>query len=68
MKYFTLPSMLLASILLMTGCDQGPAEEFGEEVDDVVSNVEDKATEVGNAIEDKCEEIKAEAGAEDSDC
>lgn len=46
----------------LAACDtEGPAERAGERVDET-------ATDVGNAIEDKCEEAKEQAGAEDTDC
>ncbi len=46
----------------LAACDnQGPAERAGERIDEF-------ATDAGNAVEDKCEEIKEGAGAEDTDC
>ncbi len=47
----------------LAACDSndGPVERAGERVDET-------ATDVGNAIEDKCEEAKEQAGAEDTDC
>ena len=47
----------------LAACDNndGPAERAGERVDEV-------STDVGNAVEDKCEEMKEGAGAEDADC
>lgn len=47
----------------LAACDNndGPMEQAGERVDET-------ATDVGNAIEDKCEEAKKQAGAEDTDC
>lgn len=48
---------------LLAACDSndGPLERAGERVDKV-------ATDIGNAIEDKCEEAKKQAGASDTDC
>lgn len=55
----------LCAVLLCTGiaaCEhKGPAERAGEKIDNA-------ATDVGNAIEDKCEEAKAAAGASDTRC
>jgi len=56
-----------AAVLCVCGwlaaCEKndGPVERAGERVDEVT-------TDVGNAIEDKCEEMKEGAGAEDTDC
>jgi hypothetical protein len=46
----------------VVGCEQqGPAEKAGEKLDDAI-------TDTGNAIEDACEDVKDEMGAEDKDC
>ncbi len=47
----------------LAACDSndGPLERAGERVDKA-------ATDIGNAIEDKCEEAKEHAGAADTDC
>lgn len=51
--------------LLVTGitaCEkESRAEKVGETIDETI-------TDVGNAVEDTCEEVKEEAGAEDQDC
>ncbi len=57
---------MLAALVFCVGlaaCDlnEGPAERAGESVDEA-------ATDVGNAIEDACEEGKAAAGADDTRC
>ena len=57
----------LCAVLCVCGwlaaCDnhEGPMERAGEKIDKA-------ATDVGNAIEDKCEETKEAAGAEDTRC
>ena len=51
----------LFSVILLQGCEQGPAEKTGEKVDEVV-------TDAGNAIEDACEKVKEKADAKDEDC
>ncbi len=57
---------IFAAVVLCAGlaaCDlnEGPAERAGESVDEA-------ATDVGNAIEDKCEEAKDSLGMQDSRC
>jgi len=58
-------SLKLAAILLSAffifGCEEGPMEEAGEEIDDATSDL-------GNAVEDACEDVKDSAGADDKDC
>lgn len=56
----TLASIIL-SAFLAAACDDGPAENAGEELDDAASDL-------GNAVEDACEDIKESAGAEEKDC
>lgn len=48
MKRVAIISFLLT--LGLTACEQGPAEEFGAELDDA-------AEDFGNAAEDACEEL-----------
>jgi hypothetical protein len=60
-KYFTILSILLASMTLLSGCGDDKAEEAGKKIDEVV-------TDAGNAIEDACEEVKEGVKAEDTDC
>jgi hypothetical protein len=46
----------------MFGCEKkGPAESAGEKIDNAT-------TDLGNKIEDKCEEAKEGAGAKDTRC
>ena len=54
---------LFLAIFSVVGCDQndGPLEKTGE-------NIDEAYTDMGNAIEDKCEDIKKNANAEDTDC
>ncbi|ANO52706.1 hypothetical protein [Woeseia oceani] len=57
----TMAALLLAGILA-AGCDNdGPMENAGEAIDDA-------ATDVANATEDACEDIKEGAGAADTNC
>lgn len=60
----------IVSAFAVTGCDtdDGPAEKAGESLDNAGDAIADSARDVGNAIEDKCEEIKENADAEDTDC
>lgn len=53
---------LLVSGLLLAGCESdGPFEQAGEALDDAT-------TDIGNAVEDACEDVKEGAGADDTDC
>jgi hypothetical protein len=57
---------IAAFTLLLAGglaaCDKkGPMEQAGE-------NIDNAATDAGNAIEDSCEKAKEAAGAEDTRC
>lgn len=57
-----LMSGLFISMFALAACEQkGPAEEFGEKIDNA-------ATDVGNAVEDACEDIKDAADAKDRNC
>lgn len=51
----------LTAVLAMFGCSEGPAEDAGEKVDEVI-------TDSKNAVEDACEKAKELAGAEKQDC
>ncbi|WP_286233667.1 hypothetical protein [Thalassotalea sediminis] len=63
MKY--LSTLLTVSLLTFTfalvGCSDGPAEDAGEKVDDVITDAENKA-------EDLCEQAKEKLDTEDKDC
>jgi len=57
-------STLLLSIMFafsLAACSEGPAEEAGEELDEI-------ATDAGNAVEDACEDAKEATDAKDKDC
>ncbi|QKX17591.1 hypothetical protein [Microbulbifer sp. YPW1] len=58
-------SVIGFAALLVTGitaCEkESGAEEVGETIDETV-------TDMGNAVEDACEDVKEKAGAEDQDC
>ncbi|MGA9574000.1 MAG: hypothetical protein WBS20_08655, partial [Lysobacterales bacterium] len=54
---------------LMIGCERkGPAEQAGEKIDQAYEDIQDSGKDLGNEIEDACEHLKKEAGAEDKDC
>lgn len=56
--------VLCAALLCagMAACEKkGPAETVGEKIDNAT-------TDIGNKIEDKCEEAKESAGAKDTRC
>lgn len=48
--------------LAFIGCEEkGPAEEAGEKLDEITKDI-------GNSVEDACEDVKEAAGAKDKDC
>jgi len=51
MKY--LAYLVLLGTLSLTACDDGSAEKMGREIDDA-------ANDVGNAVEDICEDVTKE--------
>lgn len=61
MKKFS--TLLLSSMFVFTlaACSDGPAEDAGEEFDQVVEDA-------GNAVEDACEDVKENVDAKDKDC
>ena len=70
MKYHTLIPAMIASVFLLAACDEddGAAERAGRAVDEAGQEMKDTAKDVGNAIEDACEDIKEGVDAEDKDC
>lgn len=56
-----LPLIMAVAALGLAGCEDGPAESAGEKIDNTM-------TEMGNKVEDACEDAKEGMGAEDSDC
>lgn len=56
----------------VAACDDGGAENAGEELDETMSEasekMEDSMDEAGNAVEDACEDVKEGMDAEDKDC
>ncbi|MCW8108260.1 hypothetical protein OPS25_07110 [Alteromonas ponticola] len=57
-----LKTLLVAGFAMsLAACDEGPAEDAGEELDEVV-------TDAGNAVEDACEDAKENMDADDEDC
>ncbi|OHU86793.1 MULTISPECIES: hypothetical protein [Pseudoalteromonas] len=50
-----------ATLLTLAGCSDGPAEETGEEVDEMITDAQ-------NAVEDACENLKEAAKAENENC
>ena len=58
-----LSTVVLSALFAMTlaACSDGPAEETGEKVDEIV-------TDAGNAVEDACEDVKENVDAKDKDC
>lgn len=60
-KLLLTTTITLFALSAITACEQGPAEDTGEKVDEVI-------TDAGNAIEDACEELKDKVKSEDKDC
>lgn len=62
-KISALFAFMMMVIVPLTGCDrdEGGMEEAAESVDESMNDF-------GNAVEDKCEDAKSGAGAEDTDC
>lgn len=57
-----LKTLLVAGFALsLAACENGEAEDAGEELDEIV-------TDAGNAVEDACEDVKEGVEAEDDDC
>ncbi|KFZ39119.1 hypothetical protein HR45_01590 [Shewanella mangrovi] len=52
---------ILISVSLIGAEDNTTAEDIGEKIDNTM-------TDAGNAIEDKCEALKEQTGAKDTDC
>lgn len=55
------PLLIAIALFGLTACDDGPAETTGEKIDNTM-------TELGNKVEDACEDAKEGVGAEDTDC
>ncbi|MDR6984960.1 hypothetical protein J2X32_003616 [Rheinheimera pacifica] len=54
--------MLVATLVFsVVACEKNNAEEAGEKIDEI-------ATDVGNKVEDLCEDVKDKADAKDKDC
>lgn len=59
MKYVAITILMLAGTL--AGCEEGPLEEAGEAADSAV-------TDMRNAVEDSCENLKEEMKADNPNC
>ena len=54
--------LVLSAAAFTAACEEkGPMEEFGEDIDEMVEEVE-------QAADDACENIKEQASAQDTDC
>jgi hypothetical protein len=53
--------LMIIATLGLTACEEGPAEETGERIDEIT-------TDTRNAIEDACEDVKDGVDAEDKNC
>ena len=69
MKRLPIISVMALVAILSAGCEkEGPAEKAGKQIDEVTENIKQEGTDIGNAIEDACEDVKEDMGAEDKDC
>ncbi len=69
MKNITIIPLAVLLAILLSACDrQGPAEKAGERIDEVTEDIREGGEDFGNEIEDACEELKEDMGAEDEDC
>lgn len=57
----TITMLFVVSLLGLTACDEGPAEEMGR-------NIDNAATDARNAIEDACEKVKDGVNADNTNC
>lgn len=53
--------VVLVFVLLLVVCGDGEVEDVGEELDEIVIDV-------GNVVEDVCEDVKEGVDVEDKDC
>ena len=60
-KKTSIIALALTFPLVLAGCDDGPAENAGEKMDQAVQDM-------GNKVEDTCESMKEGVGAKDTDC
>lgn len=61
MKNLTAILAALLMSLTLAACDDGPMEDFGEDVDKAVQDA-------GNAVEDVCEDVKDSVDADNPNC
>ena len=65
LSIFVLLAFTLVALPLLVACEteEGPAEEIGEGIDDVVDDLQDGGEDLGDQVEDAADEI--EDAAED---
>jgi hypothetical protein len=69
MKRMSIIPLAALLAVLLSACDrEGPAEKAGERIDEVTEDIREGGEDLGNEIEDACEELKEDMGAEDKDC
>ena len=61
MKTIVTAAFLMLTLGLTACHQEGPAERAGESVDNTM-------TDMGNSVEDACEDVKEGVGAKDTDC
>lgn len=60
-NYLQLISLIFITGFFIVACDDGTAENQGEKIDETMNNI-------GNDIEDACENAKEGVNADDTDC
>lgn len=57
----TITMLFLVSLMGLTACNEGPAEQMGRDLDEAADDVAD-------AIDDACEDVRDAVGAQDPNC
>lgn len=65
MRNFSIAALLLSTLLLAACEREGPAEEFGEDVDETTEEMGEEMEELADGI---CEEVEDATDREDPDC
>ena len=68
MKKFGTTTLAIFFAMGLSACSEGPAEEAGENIDEIVEDAGNAVEDAGNAVEDACEDVKEATDAKDKDC
>lgn len=55
-KIFNILLVLCMTMFGAVACEEGPAENAGEEIDNAIENVKDGAEDAGDKVEEACED------------